>query len=462
MDFRFYGAVFLRRLPLILLVWIVVASLGILIALRLPTVYAATSTLVVESGQIPDNLAASTVRTQASEQLQIIQQRLMTRKALLDMAKRLQIYAAVHEPAAEKMTDDQRIADLRKRILFDVTNSAGQAILVTIGFSAPDADLAAAVTNDLVAQIQSSDAQTRTSSARQTLDFFTQEAARLNADLAKRSDAILAFTLAHTNALPDSLEFHRTEEIAASVRLAELAAAQDDLLTRRTRLMRLHTAAQPRSKPAVKDAAPSAYDVQLADLDAQLDQLTQEQARIRSEQTARQAIIAATPGNALALAALQRDYDTVKAESDLAMANESRAKTGDAIESMAKGQSISVIEPARAPTTAARPNRKLIAMGSMIGGLLLGLGLVGLSEVTHSGIRRPIEITSRLGIAVFATVPYLVTARETRRRHWVQAIAVVILLGGAAALIWSRPGGELIDKVLHSVSQTHGTSSGRG
>ena len=77
LDLRFYFALFLRRLPYFLIFTVAGAAVGLALAFTLPPSYQAQARLVVESEQIPDELAASTVRTEATEQLQIIQQRIL-------------------------------------------------------------------------------------------------------------------------------------------------------------------------------------------------------------------------------------------------------------------------------------------------------------------------------------------------------------------------------------------------
>jgi uncharacterized protein involved in exopolysaccharide biosynthesis len=83
MDLKFYFSLFLRRLPWFLLLLALGSAIGITLARVLPPVYVAQARLVVESEQIPDSLAASTVQTKATEQLQIIQQRILTRATLI-------------------------------------------------------------------------------------------------------------------------------------------------------------------------------------------------------------------------------------------------------------------------------------------------------------------------------------------------------------------------------------------
>jgi uncharacterized protein involved in exopolysaccharide biosynthesis len=518
MDFRFYLSLFLRRLHWFVIVAVLVAGMGITLARYLPTVYIAEAKLVVESEQIPDNLAASTVQTQATEQLQIIQQRILTRGTLVDMANRLQIYA-IPGRSPQRMDADELVEDLRSRIKIITTGGAVprgavQATLVTVSFEAPTAALAAAVANDVVTQILKTDVEMRTGSARQTLDFFQQEVARLDKDLTTRGAAILKFKEANKDALPDSLEFRRTQQAAAQERLVQMQRDEAELRDRRARLVRLHEASgnangtattQPLTpeqqqlralrdqlnaqltvlspeNPKIKllqsqiaamekvaaaqttagqvDAdgrAMSAYDVQLADMDGQLTYMADQKAQIEAQMQALQVSIEATPSNAIALDTLQRDYDNLRAQYDQAVANKARAETGDTIETMAKGQRITVIEQAVAPRDPARPNRPLIAAGGVGGGLVLGLALVVLIEMLHAGIRRPADLTARLGITTFATLPYLTTDREIRWRRLRQVIVVLLVLAVITAVLWAinryyMPLDLLMDQVIRRLS----------
>jgi len=89
--------------------------------------------------------------------------------------------------------------------------------------------------------------------------------------------------------------------------------------------------------------------------------------------------------------------------------NRARAETGDTIEALAKGQRISVIQQAVAPREPERPNRALLAVGGVGGGMFLGLVLVVLLELLSTSIRRPVDLTNALGITPFGTVPLIRT-----------------------------------------------------
>ncbi len=124
-DLKFYFSLFLRRLHYFLIVLTLGTVVGLTLAWMLPPVYVAEARLVVESEQIPDELAASTVQIAATEQLQIIQQRILTRDTLIEMANRLQVYAPAQGHPARQLEPDEIVEDLRERITI-VTTGGGQ------------------------------------------------------------------------------------------------------------------------------------------------------------------------------------------------------------------------------------------------------------------------------------------------------------------------------------------------
>lgn len=513
MDLKFYISLFLRRLPYFLIMVAIGSAIGLTLASVLPPVYVAQSRLVVESEQIPGDLAASTVQTGATEQLQIIQQRILSRASLLDMANALQIYAS--EPRDRQRSADEIVADLRERIQVETVGGASgrgatQATFVLVSFSAPSADLAATVANQVVTDILEEDVAMRTVVSGQTLQFFQQEVSRLDQELAKTGEAILKFKEANQEALPDSLDFRRSQQATEQARIMQLDRDAASLRERRDRLVALYEAtgrvdtvasnetpeqrqlntlndqlqgllavlsprnprvrvletqiaslekviaAQGGSTTDAAGEALSAYDLQLADLDGQLQAMTEQKAQSETQMARLEKSIAATPGNAIALGTLERDYANVRTQYDQAVANKARAETGDLIEALSKGQRISVIEPATAPRQPTSPNRPVIAAAGVGGGLALGLGLVVLLEFLNSSIRRPADLTGKLGITPFATLPYLRTRTELRRRRAIILGAMFAVAAGIPLVLWAlntyvTPLDLLLDQILQRV-----------
>lgn len=491
MDLKFYFSLFLRRLPWFLLLLALGSAIGITLARVLPPVYVAQARLVVESQQIPDSLAASTVQTQATEQLQIIQQRILTRATLLDMANQLAIYGAVDGRVPPQMTAEDIVKDLRKRIAIEVTGGGQAAQLVSISFEAPTSTLAASVANQLVTMILQEDVKMRTGVAGQTLDFFEQEVTRFDQELSKRGAAILDFKQKNLTSMPDSLDFRRSQQAAAQERLVQLQRDMAALKDRRDRLIQVfkntgevEALSQPQSpaeaqlkalQDKLSDALtvfspenprvtllkaqiatqqrriasqsanagtsstappPSAYEIQLSDIDGQMAYLESQQADITTILADLQKSIEATPGNAITLDTLQRDYDNVQIQYNQAVANKARAETGDMIETMSKGQRISVIEQAVAPNEPQRPNRELILAAGIGGGAIAGFGFIFLLELLNVAIRRPSEIVEKLGITPLATLPFLRSNRDNTRRRVILLLAFGVVLVAIPAVLW--------------------------
>lgn len=513
MDVRFYLSLFLRRIHYFLLMLALGAAIGITLALVLPPLYRAQARLVVESAQIPGDLAASTVQVAAIEQLQIIQQRVLTRETLLEMANRLRIYQDTPGQAPARMTADEIVENLRERITFDIiggNSREAQATFVTIGFEAPRAELSAAVANEIVTLVLKENVEMRKTVAGQTLDFFIQEVERLDRELSESSAEILAFKEANKDALPDSIEFRRNQQAAAQERLLQVERDEAALRDRREGLIKLYETtgqvgtaepeprtAEERQLKSLRDqltselavlspthpkvrmlesqiaalekvvtaqlaaASPdtaqlSPLEVQLADMDSQLAFLAQRKVQITTELAELRTSIEATPGNAATLETLERDQANIRAQYDQAVASKALAETGDTIEALARGQRITVLEQAVAPTEPASPNRPLIAAAGVGGGLAAGIGLILLLELLKGAIRRPEDLVARLGITPFATLPYLRTPGAVRRRRAVLVLGfAVVLLAIPLGLWWVhahvRPLDLLFDRLLHQI-----------
>ena len=128
------------------------------------------------------------------------------------------------------------------------------------------------------------------------------------------------------------------------------------------------------------------------------------------------------------LAGLERELTNTQNQYNAAVANVGQAQVGERIEVLSKGERFSLIEQPNMPRKPSSPNRKLIAAAGMVGGIGAGFGLILLMEMLNHSIRRPVELTAKLGIEPFATVPYIRTPGEVRRKR-------SLIVAGALALI---------------------------
>lgn len=266
LDIRYYIAVLLRRLHYILIVFAAVTAISTVTAYKLSPVYESSARLLLESGQIPDALAAPTVDTAALEQLQIIEQRLMTRSNLLEIAHKFKAVAKV-----DTMAPDDIVTAMRAATSISKQTGRDQATLMTIAFDAATGRTAQAVVNEYVTRILSDSSATRTGQAQDTMQFFRQEVDRLSADLSTQSAKILDFQNKNADALPDTLNYRLTQQSNLQERLAGVERDIAGLKDQKQRLIEIYRSTGQLDN-GTKTSSQTPEAAQLAALQLELNQ----------------------------------------------------------------------------------------------------------------------------------------------------------------------------------------------
>jgi uncharacterized protein involved in exopolysaccharide biosynthesis len=487
-NLSYYFSIFLRRLPYFLPVALLIAAVSVIVALSLPPAFVSRMQLIVESPQIPGELAAPTAAAPAQEQLQVVEQRLLTRANLLDIANRLRVL-----DDQELLNPDEIVMAMRARTVVTTSSGRDEASLMTISFEAGSGEKASGVLNEYLTLIQQEDIESRTGRAAQTLEFFDQEVTRLNAELAEQSANILAFKTANTDALPDSLDYRLGQQSQLQERLGQLDRDIFNLTSQRLRLVEVfkttgqvaearvealtpeqrqleelrvelndalavYSAENPRVKmlqarisqvEAIVRALPTEQpdeavqtgnamlDFQLTEIDTRLVSLKEQKTTVEAELKKLEATIKRTPANAIRLDELTLNYENIQLQYNSAVDRLAKASAGERIEFMARGQKISVIEPPATPNQPTKPNRLLIAGGGSAFGILVGLGLVLLLEVLNRSIRRPEDLVRALGVSPIATIPYVQTRGEVFARRGRKLILTLLILVGVPAIVYA-------------------------
>lgn len=478
-DIRFYWSLLLRRLPVMLALLIVCSAFGAVSAIRAPATYTTSARLLVEDPQI---LQDNGGQTGGAQSLDIIEQQLMTRANLIDIANKLNVFAS--EPS---LTVDETVQRMHSSASIDRSGGRDQATLMTVSFTSPDPRVAAAVVNEFTTLVLSTNTRNRVGRAEERLNFYQQEVERLSADLDQQNARILEFKRQNANALPENLTYNQNRQSLLQERISRLESEIASLNTQREDMLRLFEetgSIRQTSQPATpeeqqlaqlraelnavlgvyNDDSPrvralrnritaaegvvqaqaagrgeeatgnSLLDVNLSQIDTRTTALQTELDQANRELELIQSAVGATATNSIALGALERDQANIQARYNAAVADLSQARTVERIEASSRGQQITVLEAANVPNQPSGPNRqKIAAMG--IG---LGLGLAGgffaVMEILNNTIRRPGELRSRFQITPLAVIPYIDTRHERRRRRMVTlaliaAVLVLIPLG---------------------------------
>lgn len=500
-EIKFYSMIFLRRLPLFLFVFLAFSAIGATLAVMLPTVYRSNARLLVEPPQVPPTLAKSTfVGPNAQEQLDVIQQRLLTRANLIEIANDLDVFEDI-----ENMNPDDVVTQMRANTSMSSAAGKNKALIMRVAFDARSPQIASRVVNEYVTRVLDDNVRQRTGSTGDTLEFFKQEVERLGRELDVRSERILEFQDKNADALPSNLSFKMNRQSALQQQIAQNERDKDLLDDQRAKLIELYnstgqiqsvagTAKTPEqiqldnlrknlsaALAIYSETSPKVtiiksqiaqletivaeqgsaslgvqggtiLDVQLADIDGKLQYLVEQNELLQEELDNLTDAINRTPANSIALQALQREYNNIQGQYNNAVSDLSQAATGERIELLSKGERIVVLEQATAPTSPSSPNRPIIAGAGIAGGIGAGAMLIALLEFFNKAVRRPAELTKGLGIAPLATVPYIRTQREAlRRRIIILSILAAILIGIPAILYYVHTSILPLDLLLQQV-----------
>src|SRR5229473_2794970 len=142
---------------------------------------------------------------------------------------------------------------------------------------------------------------------------------------------------------------------------------------------------------------------------------------------------------------LQQDYEILKTQYTGLLDKEKAAEISHALEVHQKGEKFTILDPAVTPSKPAAPNRMLITIGGLVGGLLLGIALAALAEMYDESVRSEGEAARILGKQVLCGVPRIRSGEEIRLNRLKSLGVFAGTLAGAAAfgLILSFLSGKL-------------------
>ena len=185
------------------------------------------------------------------------------------------------------------------------------------------------------------------------------------------------------------------------------------------------------------DPARARFDLQMSEISSRIEYLERQKVQEQEKLDELAESIDLTPANAIALGALERDYANIQNQYNQSVDSLAKASTGERIETLSRGQRISVVEQPTAPSEPTKPNRPLIAGGGTAFGIMAGLGLIVLLEVLNTTVRRPVDLVKSLGVTPIATIPYLRTRQQNIRRRMSQLAVILIVAALVPASIYA-------------------------
>jgi uncharacterized protein involved in exopolysaccharide biosynthesis len=475
-DLGMITSVIKRRYMYFLLPAIVVFSIAVLVAFKLPRVYEAKAIILIESQRIPSELASSTVTASPSERIKVIEQRLLARDNLLGIAEKFSLYQVDGKPPSPtEIVEEMRDAIAINQINVSRSRRNTEIIGFDVSFEYETATMASRVANELVNSILSQNLETRLSRATETSDFFQQQLRNLDVDLATIEERIATFKRENEAALPETLVDRRLELSEVNTQIGQIeqeiqiisqtgtnagtldgAKAQQLAFRLQSEELNYNSFVERREllgplaeKGYVSKKTMSDLDRQIAQTEIQITAIKSEMSqngivaepevrldllKARKDELEKRAedisqSISLTPTIEVKLAAMTRDYENLRAEYSQTKAKLTDAQIGKRLEEDRQAERFEVLEQATVPEEPASPNRLQIILAGGAGAMASGIGLVILLELLDGSVRTARDLERRLQIRPIAVIPYV----TTRRERWAKILKRLLL--ACAALL---------------------------
>jgi len=187
------------------------ACVGISIALAylLPPVYRSSSTILIESQQVPQDLVRTTVTGYAEERIKAITAQIFSRQVLLKIINDFGLYA----DQRDKMTTEEMVDKMRNDIAIEMISAevpdrrGGRAVTVnvafTVSYEGTDPRKVMQVTSRLTSLFLEHNLKLREDLARTTTAFLEEQAEEYKQRTKKLEEQIAKFKQKHLTELPE-------------------------------------------------------------------------------------------------------------------------------------------------------------------------------------------------------------------------------------------------------------------
>jgi uncharacterized protein involved in exopolysaccharide biosynthesis len=143
---------------------------------------------------------------------------------------------------------------------------------------------------------------------------------------------------------------------------------------------------------------------------------------------------AGTDGEA-SYAALTRERDLLQEQYRDLRERYTQASLAESVEVDQKGQVLTLVDPARAPTFPVEPNRVMLVFLGLVLGLAAALSTASIAEAVDSTVRGSHDVAALLNTSPLVMIPQFGTAVDDRKRARMRMIAAMAAISIGALLV---------------------------
>jgi uncharacterized protein involved in exopolysaccharide biosynthesis len=237
LELKDYIDVFRRRRKSIWSVVLVIFSIGVIAAVLWPPVYRSSATILIEEQEIPAEFIRSTITSYATQRIQTITQRVMTRANLMEIIEKYDLYHGKRkfettEEILERMRSDVDVGMINANVIDPRSGQPRPAtIAFTLSFDGESAAVTQKVASELTNLYLNENLRSRTEKTAETYSFLSSEAEKLKEHIAELEAKLADFKGKHQGRLPEqtSLNIQLRESAERDLREVEnQMRSQDD------------------------------------------------------------------------------------------------------------------------------------------------------------------------------------------------------------------------------------------
>jgi uncharacterized protein involved in exopolysaccharide biosynthesis len=204
-----YIDAFRRRRTLILSLAAGIFAISVIVALAWPPVYRSMATILIEEQEVPSDLIRSTITSYATQRIQTINQRVMTRANLMQIIEKYDLYRSKRrtettEEILERMRKDVNVQMINADVIDPRSGRPTAAtVAFTLSFDGEGAAVTQKVASELTTLYLNENLKNRAEKASETYTFLTAEADKLREHIAELETQLAAFKEKNAGRLPE-------------------------------------------------------------------------------------------------------------------------------------------------------------------------------------------------------------------------------------------------------------------
>jgi polysaccharide biosynthesis transport protein len=169
------------------------------------------------------------------------------------------------------------------------------------------------------------------------------------------------------------------------------------------------------------------------DLEIQNDQ--RQEKNITGQIAVYQARLNLTPETEQELTEISRGYEESKANYNSLLQKQNQSQLATNLQQRQGGEQFRILDPPSLPDKPKSPNHLLLSLGGLAAGCMLGVGLLGLRELTSARVRKESDFGEIVHARILVRIPHLYTPLEVRMQAASRLLEVVTVTAMAVLVV---------------------------